>query len=49
MEDKFHIVFRLENEGKNVYITLEFGVGHSIISAIWKNCNIVKCELKKLL
>jgi len=48
IEEKVHIVFRLENEGEigNVYIALEFGVGHSIISTIWKNRNIIKRELK---
>lgn len=46
IEEKVHIVFRLENEGENVYIALEFGVGHSTISTTWKNCNIIKRELK---
>jgi len=45
-EEKAQIVFYLENKRENIYIGLEFGVGHSTISTIRRNLNIIKREFE---
>lgn len=46
VEEKAHIIFRLENNEKNSNIATEFGVSHSTISTIWKNRDKIKREFE---
>lgn len=47
VEEKAHIVWRLENGDTNVNIAKEFHVSHSTISTIWKNRAKVKDLFEK--
>lgn len=42
IEEKAHIIWRLENGESNKDIAKELGVGHSTISVIWKNREKIK-------
>jgi len=47
VEEKAHIIFRLENNENNSNIVNEFGVSHSTISIIlWKSRNKIKQEFE---
>lgn len=46
VEEKAHIIFRLENNEKNSNIANEFGVSHSTISTIWKSRDKIKREFE---
>ena len=46
VEEKEHIIFRLENNEKNSNIANEFGVSHSTISTIWKSRDKIKREFE---